>query len=212
MNRITVIACALVLAACGGPGSGGASPSPQTSAQTVASNSGDFPSLAKCPESGSWDDYLKAEQSKDPNQYASDKTDWDNLKTAGANDSYIAVYADDSSHCGSFGNQPSGKVVDIYAIRFKDLSTASASFKSNQKDFHLSDTDLQNIQSAGGKVLQGSASGLGDNSVAVELTIAGASFYIAFWQKKNFEVAMIVYNVPVTDGETAAMKVNDRIT
>jgi hypothetical protein len=213
MKRFTAAAFALVLAACGGsPGSGGASPSPQTTAQTVASNSGDFPSLTRCPESGSWDDYLKAEQSKDANQYTSDKSDWDNLKAAGANDSYIAVYADDSSHCGNFGNVPSGKVVDIYAIRFKDENAASANFKTNQKDFHLSDSDLQNIQSAGGKVTQGGATGLGDNSVVVELSIAGASFYIAFWQKKNFEVAMIVYNVPVTDGETVAKKVSDRIT
>jgi hypothetical protein len=213
MNRITVVACVLLLAACGGSsGSGAASPSPQTSAQTVASNSGDFPGLTKCPESGSWQSYLSAEQAKDPSQYTSDKTDWDNLKAAGANDSYIAVYADSSSHCGTFGAEPSGKVVDIYAIRFKDVNGASANFKTNQKDFHLSDTDLQNITSAGGKVSQGAATGLGANSVAVELAIAGASFYIAFWQKNNFEVAMIAYNVPVSDGKSAAQKVNDRIT
>jgi hypothetical protein len=212
MNRATVLACVLILAACGGSSGGGGNPPQETSAKTVASNSSDFSGLTSCPESGSWDDYLKAEQSKDPNQYSSDKSDWDSLKAAGANDSYIAVYADESSHCGNFGNEPSGKVVDIYAIRFKDANAASANFKTNQKDFHLSDSDLQNIKSAGGKVSQGSATGLGDNAVVVELAIAGASFYIAFWQKKNFEVAMIVYNVPVADGEAAAKKVNDRIT
>src|SRR5438045_1829223 len=102
MNRATVLACVLVLAACGGSaGTGGAASSPKpTSAETVASNSSDFSGLSKCPESGSWDTYLKAEQAKDPAQYTTDKSDWDGLKTAGANDSYIAVYADATSACG----------------------------------------------------------------------------------------------------------------
>jgi hypothetical protein len=215
MNRATALACVLLLGACGGSsaGGGGGNASQGTSAESVASNSSDFPGMTKCPESGSWDSYLKAEQSADPTQYASDKTDWDNLKAAGANDSYIAVYADSSSNCGHFSSDtPSGKMVDIYAIRFKDTSSASDNFKTNSKQFHLSDTDLQSIQSAGGKVAQGSATGLGTNSIAVSLSVAGISFYIAFWQKNKFEVAMITYNLATTDGDAAAKKVSDRIT
>lgn len=213
MNRVTAVAFALLLAACGGSSGGGGGGTPaQTSAESVASNPSDFPGMTKCPESGSWDNYLKAEQSADPTQYASDKTDWDNLKAAGANDSYIAVYADNSSSCGHFGTDtPSGKMVDLYAVRFKDSPSASDNFKTSSKQFHLSDTDLQTIQSAGGKVGQGSATGLGANSIAVSLSVAGLSFYIAFWQKNKFEVAMIAYNIPTTDGEAAAKKVNDRI-
>jgi hypothetical protein len=214
MNRATVLASVLLLAACGGSSGGGGGNAPQeTSAETVASNSSDFSGLTKCPESGSWDNYLKAEQTKDPSQYSSDKTDWDNLKAAGATDSYVAVYADNASSCGNFGSdQPTGKVVDVYAVRFKDQSAAADNFKTNSKDFHLSDSDLQNIQAAGGKVAQGDATGLGTNSIAVSLSLAGTTFYIAFWQNKKFEVAMIAYNVPVTDGESAAKKVNGRIT
>ncbi|TMD14471.1 MAG: hypothetical protein E6I96_09310 [Chloroflexi bacterium] len=114
MNRLTVLACALLLAACGGSTGGGGSgsqPKQETSAQSVASNSSDFPGMQKCPESGSWDNYLKAEQAKDPTQFQSDKSDWDSLKAAGANDSYVGVYADDSSHCGNFGSdQATGKI------------------------------------------------------------------------------------------------------
>ena len=214
MNRIAVLLCALALAACGGSsgGGGGGTTTHETSAETVASSSSDFSGLAKCPESGTWDNYLKAEQTKDPSQYASDKSDWDGLKAAGANDSYIAVYSASSSGCGSFGAAaPSGMVVNIYAIRFKDSASASDNFKTNSKTFHLSDSDLQNIQSAGGKVAQGDATGLGTNSIAVSLSIAGTSFYIAFWQKNKFEVAMIAYNIPVADAEAAAKKVNGRI-
>ena len=216
MNRFIVPVCVLVLAACGGTSggtSGGSgSQQQQTSAQSVASDSSDFSGLSKCPESGSWDSYLKAELAKDPTQYTTDKKDWDSLKAAGANDSYVAVYADTSSNCGNFGTDtPSGKVVNVYAVRFKDQASASDNFKSNSADFHLSDSDLTSITAAGGKVQQGAATGLGANSVVVELSVAGMSFYIAFWQNKNFEVAMIVYNMPVTDGEAASTKINSRI-
>jgi hypothetical protein len=102
-------------------------------------------------------------------------------------------------------------VAQVYAIRFKDAASASANFKVNQKDFHLSDSDLQNIQTAGGTVKQGSATGLGDNSVQVEFTIAGQSFYAAFWQRDKFEVAMVTFNVPAADSEAATKKINDRI-
>src|SRR5439155_1408859 len=93
MTRLIILSCAIVLAACGG-GSGPSLPGvlgPQ-SAQGVAESSSDFPGLQKCPESGSYDSYLKQEQTKSPDQYQSDKTTWDDLKASGANDSYIAVW------------------------------------------------------------------------------------------------------------------------
>ena len=214
MNRATVLACVLLLAACGGSSGGGGGNAPQeTSAKTVASSSSDFSGMSSCPESGTWEDYLKAEQTKDPSQYSTDKTDWDKLKAGGANDSYIAVYADSASNCGHFGSDtPSGKVADVYAIRFKDATSAAASFKDTSKDFNITEEQLTQIQSAGGKVLRGTASGFGDNSLVVEFSLAGTSFYIAFWQKNKFEVAIIVFNIPVADGEAAASKVNSRIT
>ena len=213
MYRVPVLVCALLIAACGGGSSGGGGTAQQqTSAETVASNSSDFSGLQKCPESGTWDNYLKAEQQKDPSQYGTDKKDLDDLKAAGANDTYVVVYAGNNTDCGKFGSDtPSGKVAQIYAVRFKDSSNASANFKVNQKDFHLSDSDLQNIKTAGGTVKQGSATGLGDNSVVVEFSIAGQSFYAAFWQKDKFEVAMVTFNLPAADSEGATTKINGRI-
>src|SRR5215510_10652362 len=212
-NRATTLVCVLLLAACSG-GSGGGNASHETSAKSVALNSSDFSGLTACPESGNWDEYLKAEQQKDPSQYTTDKKDWDNLKSAGANDSYIAVYADAASNCGHFGtdSQSSGKTADVYAVRFKDTASAATSYKGMSKDFNITDEQLQQIQSAGGKVQQGATTGLGTNSTVVEFALAGTSFYIAFWQKNKFEVAMIAFNMPVADGEAAAKKVNDRIT
>src|SRR5438105_15835386 len=123
MKRLFVVACsAIVLAACGGGGSGpslGVTGPP--SAQSVAQGSSDFPGLQKCSESGSYESYLKAEETKNPDQYKTDKTTWEDLKAAGANDSYIAVYASNATDCGQCAaGTPAGKVAYVYAIRFKD--------------------------------------------------------------------------------------------
>jgi hypothetical protein len=211
MNRVIVLACVLLLAACGGSSGGGATQQ-KTSAETVGSGSSDFPSLQKCPESGTWDHYLTAEQTKNPSQYSTDKSDLDTLKAAGADDTYVAVYADTTSGCGNFGaDTPTGKIADVYAIRFKDASSAGANYKTNLNDFHLSDSDLTNIKAAGGTVAQGAASGLGDNSVVVSFSIAGSTFYAAFWQKNQFEVALISFNVPEADSKTATTNIDGRM-
>src|SRR2546426_11946677 len=167
MSRFRVIALfgAVALAACGGGGSGaslGVQGPP--SAQSIAQDSKDFPGLQKCPESGSYESYLKAEETKNPDQFKTDKTTWADLKAAGANDSYIAVYAANATDCGQFAaGTPSGKGAYVYAIRFKDSTSASASYKVTSKDFHLSDSDVANLKAAGGTVQLGAATGLGDN-------------------------------------------------
>lgn len=210
MNRALVLAGCALLVACGG--ANGVVGTPPTSAQTVASNSSDFQGLQKCPESGTWDHYLSAEQAKNPSQYATDKSSLDDLKAAGANDTYVAVYADSASNCGNFGaDTPSGKVAEVYAIRFKDASAAGANYKTNLKDFHLTDSDLTSIKGLGGAVAQGSATGLGDNSVTVTFAIAGVSLFAGFWQKNQFEVALIAYNVAAADGKKAAANIDGRM-
>src|SRR5438309_11141536 len=113
MKRLFVVACsAIVLAACGGGGSGpslGVTGPP--SAQSVAQGSSDFAGLQKCSENGSYETYLKAEQTKNHDQYATDKKTWDDLKDSGAEDSYIVDYASSNAHCGQIGARtPPGDV------------------------------------------------------------------------------------------------------
>jgi hypothetical protein len=169
--------------------------------------------LQRCPQSGSWEDHLKAEQTNNPTQYATDKSGLDALKAGGADDTYVAVYGDSAASCSSYNSQapPSGKVVNVYAIRFKDESAASANYKTNTKNFHLSDSDLPNLKAAGGTVSQGAATGLGDNSVVVSITLQGAAIYTALWQNKEFEVAFVAANVPAADAEAGTKKINGRI-
>lgn len=213
LRGLVVAASAAVLAACGGGGSGPSLPgtSGPPSAQSVATGSSDFSGLQKCPESGSYDSYLKAEQTADPTQYQTDKTSWDDLKKSGADDSYIVVYGETTSDCGQFAaGTPSGKVAYVYVIRFKDSASASASYKVTSKDFHLSDSDVANLKAAGATVASGDATGLGSNSLVLSIDIQGISVYVGFWQNKQFDVAEVAFNDP-NDAAAASKKINDRI-
>ena len=167
----------------------------------------------KCPESGSWDDYLKAEQQSDPTTYETDKKDWDRMKASGADDGYVAAYAQNSSECAIFSTDtpPKGKVTYVFVVRFKDQTSAEASYKTSAKDFHVSDSDLADVKAAGGTVTQGSATGLGDNSLEAYVSFAGESIFVGFWQNKRYEVAVITTNTPSGDSETTSKNINGRI-
>jgi len=213
LKGLVVAASVAVLAACGGGGSGPGLPgtSGPPSAQSIASGSSDFSGLQKCPESGSYDGYLKAEQTADPTHYQADKKSWDDLKAGGANDSYVAVYAESTSDCGQFAaGSPTGKVAYVFVIRFKDTATAAASYKASSKDFHLSDSDVANLTAAGATVNSGDATGLGANSIVVSIDIQGAAIYVGFWQNKQFDVVEIAFN-DSSDAAAASKKINDRI-
>jgi hypothetical protein len=213
MVRLLVAACVLVLAACGGTTGSKPSVAGPPSAQSVGSNSSDFAGVQKCPQSGSWDSFLKAIQTTDPTTYESQKSELNALKAAGADDTYVAVYADSSSTCNAYSSSapPSGRAVIVYTIRFKNESAASADYKTNTASFHLSDSDTQNIKAAGGTVTQGSATGLGPNSVVASISLQGASIYTALWQNKEFEVVMVAANMPAADAEAGTKKINGRI-
>jgi hypothetical protein len=212
VKRLVVAACLLALAACGNlPGTGSSSPKGPASAESVASNPSDFPGLQRCPESGSYDNYLKAEQAANSDQYDSDKKTWDDLKAGGADDSYVAAYAQNASDCGQFGNgTPTSKVAYAFAIRFKDSASAASSYSSTASAFHVSDSEVSQLKAAGATVTQGAATGLGDKSLVVSIAIGGASVDVAFWQNKQFEVATLAFDMSA-DAPAATKKINGRI-
>lgn len=207
--RLLVVVCALALAACGAPGGLGGPPS----ARTVAASDSDWPGLHRCSESGTYESYMQAEKSKFPAQFQTDKTSWDQLKGEGANDSYIAVYAGSTSNCAQFGSgSPASNVAYVYAIRFKDTAAASSSFKTSQNGFHVSDSDVASVRAAGGTVQQGAATGLGDNSITLSIDLASASVFVAFWQRKQFRVAVVTFHTPTLNSSAATKKIDARIT
>jgi hypothetical protein len=210
--RRLIVTSALVVAACGGGSGPGLGVQGPPSAQSVAESSSDFSGVQKCTQSGSYDKYLQAEQAKAPARYSTDKKTWDDLKAAGADDTFIAAYADSSADCDQVGSSNfQGKVAEVFAVRFKDSAKAAAAYTTSQGQFHLTDSDIAPLKAFGATVLNGTATGLGSNSIIVKFAIANVTAYIALWQNKEFEVAMVTYNLPVTAGPAAATKVNSRV-
>src|SRR5439155_21068083 len=106
---------------------------------------------------------------------------------------------------------PKGKVTYVFVVRFKDQTSAEASYKTSAKDFHVSDSDLADVKAAGGTVTQGSATGLGDNSLEAYVSFAVESIFVGFWQNKRYEVAVIATNTPSGDSQTTSKNINGRI-
>ena len=177
----------------------------------MARNDADFPGLHRCQQSGSFDSYLKAEQPDNSDQYQTDQKVWDDLRTARADDGYVAAYAADNAACSTYVY---GKVLDevgyVFAIRFKDTSSAAASYKAELTPFHLSDEDTASIKAVGGTVQQGSATGLGDNSTVVSFDL-GFTIYVALWQSKEFLVVVLLDNVSASTGASATTRINSRV-
>jgi len=210
--RIPLFLCLLLSAACGGGSGSNLGVQGPPSARSVAESSSDFSGVQKCPESGSYETYLQTEQSKAPDRYTTDKKTWDELKAAGANDSYIAAYADAPSDCDQFGSgNIQGKVAEVFAVRFQDSAKAVAAYSTSKGQFHLTDSDVAQLKAFGATVQDGAATGFGPNSSVVKFSIASVTAYIALWQNKEFEVAMLTYNLPLTAGPAAATKVNSRV-
>ena len=209
---MALFGCVMLVTACGGGSGQGLGVQGPPSAQSVAQNSSDFSGVQKCPVSGSYDSYLQAEQAKAATRYATDKKTWDSLKAAGANDSYIAVNADTTADCDQFGSSNlQGKVGEVFVVRFQDSAKAAGAYTTSQSAFHLTDSDVAQLKAFGATVLDGTATGLGQNSIVVKFAIANVTAYIGLWQNKEFEVALVTYNLPLTQGPAAATKVNSRI-
>ena len=179
---------------------------------SVAQNSSDFSGVKLCAESGTYDHYLKSEQTRDPTRYPTDTKTWDSLKAAGANDAYVAEYADSTSNCGQFGQLTTGKNAEIFAIRFKDSTSAAASYKNRGSLVNFTDSQIATLKNAGATVNQGAATGLGANSITVAFSIPGGILYVALWQNKEFELALVIVNLPNIDGKAVATKINGRVS
>lgn len=171
---------------------------------SVAQNSSDFSGVRLCGVSGTYDHYLKSEKA---NSQA-----WDNLKAAGATDSYVAEYADSTSNCGQFGALTTGQNAQVFAIRFKDSTSAAASYKNRGSLVNLTDSQIATLKNAGATVNQGAATGLGANSLVVAFSIPEGILYVALWQNKEFELALVMVNLPNIDGKTIANKINGRVS
>jgi hypothetical protein len=107
--------------------------------------------------------------------------------------------------------ETTGRAAYVFAVHFKDESSAAAAYNKSADTFHLSDSDIDNMKAVGATVSQGSATGLGDSSMVVSANVGGYALYISLWQNKKFLAAIIGLNVSASDGKAASQRVNGRI-
>jgi hypothetical protein len=212
-SRLLVV-LAILVTSCGetngqvgpAPATATAGPVGPATAQNVALQAGDMSSLKRCPQSGTYDAYLV--NSGDANEVAA----WTKSKSRGATEGYISEYADNTSDCGDFNSvdAPKGRLAFGWALKFKDASSATADYKTDSTRFNTSAAELVAFRSEG-SLVNGTGTGLGENSLLGIGKVEAFTYYFAVWQNQNFVIALWGFNVSQADGERATMKINGRV-
>jgi hypothetical protein len=207
-RSVTALLAVLTLAACG------SSPSNVATASSVAVQPGDLASgMHRCDVSGAIDTYLSNIQTKDPTTYAKTKAQWDAAKSHGATSAQVVFYTDSAANCANVAAKSSGisaatyKLVVNFAIQFKDEASAVTGY-TNGSIFGI---DRSTLKADNAPVKEGTATGLGANSIVLSTTIANQNFYIAVWQNKAFMVILGFINQDAATGQKVADAENKRI-
>lgn len=212
MPRVLIAAFALlVVGACGPFGSIG---TPAATASSVAVQSSDLPSgMQRCDLSGNINDYLKKIQTKDPATYAQIKEQWATAQKDGATEADVEYYTDSAAHCkalessGSQIGTATYKLVLNFAFKFKDQSSAEKGY-STDSIFGFSAASLKSSQVP---VVEGTATGLGPNSIVLTIAISSQTFYVAVWQNKEFMIILGILNIDSAAEKKVALAENGRI-
>ena len=202
------VACGLSVIACGGPSNGGQG----TTVASVAVQPGDLPGgMVRCNLSGNIEDFIKAEQSPDPNTSKSVAGYWQDAQTSGAKAAYAAIYSDSQTRCAAIKDPSTDvgtatyKLVVNFVVQFKDEKTAADAY-SNKSIFGFSPSQLRTAPT-----IEGTKTGLTANSIVVNQSIASQSFYIAEWQNKAFMVILAVLNIDPEASKKVSTSENSRI-
>ena len=205
---LAAVSVGLIAIACGGSSS---TPSGPTVA-TVSVQKSDLPSgMVKCPISGEIEDFIKAEQSPDPNTSKSISDYWTAAKTNGAKAAYAALYTDSDQRCAAIKDPSTDvgtatyKLVVNFVVEFKDEKTATDAY-NNKSIFGFSRSQLRSAPT-----IEGTKTGLTANSIVLSQSIANQSFYIAEWHNKTFMVILAVLNIDAESSKKVSTAENSRI-
>jgi len=208
----TAIALLLLICACGNPIGGSGTPAP--SASSVALKVSDMPSgMHRCDLSGDINSYLKKIQTSDPTTYASTKSHWDSAQKGGATAADVEFYTDSTAHCtglesnGSQIGSATYKLAVNFVFQFKDEASAATGY-SSESIFGFSVKQLKQSQVP---VTEGTASGLGKNSIVLTIAIPPQTFYVSVWQNKQFLSILAFFNVDAATDKKIALAENARI-
>ncbi len=213
---MTRAALAVVIAAVSAVACGGSAAAPQgLTAANVAVQQGDLPSgLVKCDLTGDISNFIKQEQSPDPQTAKSTATSWSDLQKNGAKSAYVALYTDSRASCSDLKNSKSNPAAATYplvvnfVVQFKDEKSAVAGYKSDSSAFGFSASTLR---SGGNAVQEGAATGLGPNSITLSRPVGNQAFFAAVWQNRAFMVILVILNIEPAASKKAATDENTRI-
>jgi hypothetical protein len=209
--RACLVALTLLLCSCMSlPGAASHSTPPTATAKSVVLQPEDIPNLQKCPQSDPWAKLMVQGQ---PEMLPTGFASWSDLKSAGATEGWLSLYADNLSECPLLLGfaPPQGRLVYAAVIKFKDASTAAASFRSGSQQFPVAPDFSARFVAAGGKETVGASTGLGDNSAVATISFSGVPTYVAYWQKKNFEAVIYADNLSAVDANSAVAHMSERI-
>jgi hypothetical protein len=184
-------------------------------AQSIAPRPGDMSGLQRCSGSGDVDAVLRSEKSNNPMAYDLNFTEWQQWKNLGASDAYFTVYGRTATDCDALSvsgtGAPTGGLMTTLIVKFKTEAIAARTYGVNSTLLGFGPKDIAFIKLVGGNVTTGSDTGLGPRSVIGSGSVAGATYYFAFWQNKVFDSFLGAYDVASADAQGAANNVNERI-
>lgn len=205
---LAAVCIELFAVACGGSSTAANGPT----VSSVAVQKSDLPNgMVKCAISGDIEDFIKAEQSPDPNTSKSINDYWTDAKANGAKAAYAAIYTDSEDKCAAIKDPKTDvgtatyKLVVNFVVEFKDEKTATDAY-NNKSIFGFSRSQLRSAPT-----IEGTKTGLTANSIVLSQSIANQSFYIAEWQNKAFMVILAVLNIDPESSKKVSTAENSRI-
>jgi hypothetical protein len=200
----------VLLVACGGANA----PAGPT-ASSVAVQPGDLPGgLTRCDLTGDIGNFISKERTPDPQAAKTISDDWQQAKKDGATSAYAALYTDSSAHCDAIKGSGADlgaatyKLVVNFAVQYKDEKSATSAYRGQSPILGFNPNELR---TGGGGVLEGTKTGLTENSIALTQPAGNQLFYIAMWQNKSFLVILAILNVDANAAKDVAVKENSRI-
>jgi len=209
---LAAIAVLLVAGACSPIGGG--SGTPAATASNVAVKLSDLPSgMHRCDLSGDMNSYLKKIQTSDPTTYSSTKSHWDAAQKGGATAADVELYTDSTARCADLATNASQigsatyKLAVDFVFQFKDEASAVAGYNSDSI-FGFSVATLKSSQLP---VTEGTATGLGKNSIVLTLVVPPQTVYLSVWQNKQFMSILGIFNIDAATDKKIALAENGRI-
>ena len=180
------------------------SPTPHTLATAAALQPGEAaPGLAACPDSGAMTAYLAALQASNPALAQKLSNQWAALKSAGADDAAVTLYAADPSACSAeLAASGSVKSEATVVIAFADEGEADRAWQAGVFGFAPPPAG-----DSGPGVIHGKATGLGDASWAY----TAVPIQLACWRHSVFVALLVVANLDGATFKAAAAAVNARL-